>query len=207
MSSEPQVEFKVLFMGPFRGGKTSILEKYLYGKPPRDHVASMGTEVFHKKIISNDIVVGINFWDMPGQDRTPSLSAQLVRESQAVILVFDLSDKKSFEECSKWKQALDTKLEKVPVFLLGNKVDLVASQKMSALKRDMKEFCSRNSSKNPIVTYFMVSALSDDKVLTESLQQIIEHLLTMSNPASSRNNDSIPIGQERPSREKSCKCS
>ena len=59
---------------------------------------------------SNDMVVAINFWDMPGQDRTPTLNAQLVRDSQVVILVFDLSDKESFDSLREWKNALNSRL-------------------------------------------------------------------------------------------------
>ncbi|XP_075246320.1 uncharacterized protein LOC142339884 isoform X1 [Convolutriloba macropyga] len=142
------------------------------------------------------MVVAINFWDMPGQDRTPTLNAQLVRDSQVVILVFDLSDKESFDSLREWKNALNSRLDGVPVFLMGNKLDLIPNQRVAGLNQKMREFSSKNSTRNPIVQQFLVSAKADDQNLSGCLQIIIEHMLRENMPLET-NQDGIPIGRPR----------
>ena len=102
--------YKVLIIGPWKSGKTSILERYFYDKSPRDHVTTIGADIFPKKIVRNERVIEINFWDLASQDRKPVLGDMMVRKSNSVIILFDINDTESFEEVASWKKTLDTKI-------------------------------------------------------------------------------------------------
>ena len=73
--------------------------------------------------------------DTAGQERFETLTSQYYRRAQGILLVYDLTDRKSFENTSKWLRSIQevSKLKimweatlvcdlKEPVLTLGNKV-------------------------------------------------------------------------------------
>ena len=48
------------------------------------------------------------FWDTAGQEKFNSLVPSAIRGSNCAIIVFDISDRKSFEKCNHWLDAIKT---------------------------------------------------------------------------------------------------
>ena len=85
------------------------------------------------------------------------------RGAEACVLVFDITNSKSFENLSIWKQeflvkAMPKDPEAIPFFVLGNKVDLVDERAVPQAKVD--EWLKRN----PEIIYFETSALDGSHV-------------------------------------------
>lgn len=64
------------------------------------------------------------------------------------LIVFDLTDKGSFEAVEKWRDDIDRKMKPdpdVPILLLGNKVDLVKQNRelMQVTEEQMDGICTR----------------------------------------------------------------
>ena len=79
----------------------------------------------------------LQLWDTAGQERFQSLSRAFYRGAEACMLVFDLTDKKSFDSIPQWKEELLNKSmpkdpESFPFFLMGNKADLVNDREVPA---------------------------------------------------------------------------
>lgn len=74
----------------------------------------------------------INLFDTPGIDRYHSLQKQQVKKAHGIVIMFDLTDKQSFESIEGWFQKLqDIAMENIPIILVGNKVDLVQQRQVS----------------------------------------------------------------------------
>lgn len=74
---------------------------------------------------SNGIEFKINLFDTPGIDRCYSLSKQQVKRAHGIALMYDLSDKQSFNSLDGWWNKLqDSAIENIPIVLVGNKSDL-----------------------------------------------------------------------------------
>ena len=92
----------------------------------------------------------MQIWDTAGQERFQSLGRAFYRGAEACVLVFDITNDKSFDNLLTWKQeflnkAAPTDPLAIPFFVFGNKVDLyderrVSEEKIEEWKRRYPEF-------------------------------------------------------------------
>ena len=69
--------------------------------------------------------IKMEIWDTAGQERFKNIAPLYYRKAAALIIVYDISSRNSFEECKYWVQ--ETEINGNPhclKFLIGNKVDL-----------------------------------------------------------------------------------
>ncbi|KAE9413996.1 hypothetical protein Angca_006152 [Angiostrongylus cantonensis] len=104
--------FTVMLLGDSCTGKTCLLVRYKDGA-----------------FLSNNFIstVGIDYriWDTAGQERFRSVTTAYYREADALLLVFDVSNRTSFENVRSWlSQVREYGKESVRVTLVGNKCDL-----------------------------------------------------------------------------------
>jgi len=78
------------------------------------------------KIISiNDSVIKVQIWDTAGQEKYKSMSRKGYQNADAIILVYDVKDKKSFESINTWVDDIKTNSkEDILMALLANKIDM-----------------------------------------------------------------------------------
>ena len=71
----------------------------------------------------------MQMWDPSGQDRYNSLSKVYLRGSNCAIVVFDLTNRESFEAVEKWMGKLEECCsDNMVKVLVGNKSDLVTER-------------------------------------------------------------------------------
>ncbi|KAH0800346.1 Ras family protein [Histomonas meleagridis] len=78
-------------------------------------------------------------WDTAGQERFYTIAKAYFRSALGVVLVFDITDRKSFDQLPRWLR--DARLEADPhcsVILVGNKCDLAAERVVS--KEEAEDF-------------------------------------------------------------------
>ncbi len=74
-------------------------------------------------------------WDTAGQERYQSLGVAFYRGAEACILVYDITNQRSFENLNIWKQdflvkANPSKPDQFPFFVFGNKLDKADERKV-----------------------------------------------------------------------------
>lgn len=151
---------KVIILGDAGVGKTSLLKRYVNGVYSHQYKATIGADFLMKETILEGQVVQLQLWDTAGQEKFHSLGAAFYRNSECCILVFDLTDPKTFETIDTWRSEFLTQLnpkdpDNFPFVILGNKCDKESEIKVSEQK--IKAYCS---SKNNI-SYFQTSAKDD----------------------------------------------
>lgn len=128
---------KTIFLGNAGVGKTSIIQYFMYNQFSHDYESTVGIDFFNKVIPVNGRQVNLQIWDTAGQEQFKSLIPGYIREAQIVILVYDLSDPKTLDDCKEWyKQVIDTQGSIPTFFLVGNKSDLgktVSNQAIEAI--------------------------------------------------------------------------
>jgi Ras-related protein Rab-1A len=97
-------------------------------------------DVFHDSFIST---IGVDFklktipiptapsqtaklqiWDTAGQERFRTITSSIYRGASGVIVVFDVSNRDSFMNVSRWMQdAQRYTMDNTPMVLVGNKID------------------------------------------------------------------------------------
>ena len=75
--------------------------------------------------LSDGSVVNCFIYDTCGQERFNSINESYYRKADAVLLVYDITDKKSFEAIKNYycKKIRELCKSKIPIILLGNKAD------------------------------------------------------------------------------------
>ena len=124
--------FKVLLLGDSGAGKSSLILRYTEETFNSKLVNSIGVDFKMKKREIDGKVIKVQIWDTAGHERFRSITYSYYRGANAIIIVFDLSDKKSFISITEWlKQIEKHAKENVLKFLVGNKSDLVEERKVS----------------------------------------------------------------------------
>lgn len=116
-------------------GKTSIINRYLKNSADReDSTPTIGALTFTKKIDIREKQVEIIFhiWDTAGQERFKAIAPMYYRNANAAIVVFDLSDYKSFIDTQSWVREIYRYVqEPMAITLVGNKLDLVNERQVT----------------------------------------------------------------------------
>ena len=123
--------FKVVLIGDTSVGKTNILSKYLSNEFDPDSKATVGVEFGTRDFKIENNTVKVQIWDTAGQERYRSITNAYYKGAKGSLLVYDITNPKTFENVDKWLSDLKTNAEeKISVVLVGNKTDLEAERKI-----------------------------------------------------------------------------
>ena len=86
---------------------------------------SIGVDFKLKNIEIDNKKIKLQIWDTAGQERFRTITTSYYKGAHAIVIVFDITDKDSFEHVKIWMQDID-KFAKQGVMriLVGNKCDL-----------------------------------------------------------------------------------
>ncbi len=183
--------YKILLLGDMAVGKTSIIQMYTKNKVPQNHITTIGIDYATKtQRLNNGTEISFQIWDTAGQERFNSLTNKLYKSAQGLILVYDITSLKSFENINKWLETIKNENNKnVKVILVGNKIDL--ENKREVNYNQIKEF-----SENYGIDFIEISAKENIKV--ENVFIKIGELLS----DLSENNDWVQINNDAPLKKK-----
>ena len=127
----------------------------------------------------------LQIWDIPGADKFRTLSSIYFRDADAAILVFDMSNKESFNNLkNSWLRELQAIApENMVKVVVGNKADLVEEVDGSQDKADivtdkmLREFASSKKAE-----WKKISARRDQSSVDEVFQ-LVGTLLLKQNPS------------------------
>lgn len=127
---------KVIVLGDGAVGKTSIVHRYVTDKFQKRYTATIGVDILNKAVkITKEVTdyeVNLNLWDIGGQDSFKLVRGKFYKQAIAALLIFDLTNKKSFDNLEDWiKEAIDNVEQEIPFVLVGNKLDLADSRAVS----------------------------------------------------------------------------
>ncbi|CAD8062438.1 unnamed protein product [Paramecium sonneborni] len=117
--------FKYIIVGNTSVGKSCLLLQYVEQKFRSAHQVTMGVEFGTNIIQSNNHVIKLHIWDTAGQESFSSMIRAYYRNAIGCVLVFDLTDRKSFEALIKWhNEVLTCTGNDIQIIIVGNKNDL-----------------------------------------------------------------------------------
>ena len=132
VSVEDLIKLKLIVVGNQGTGKSCILNRFINETFDEKYQATIGLDFQSKNITIHDQDVRLIIYDTAGQEKFRSLIPMYIREAQIILLVYDISDKDSFDAMPNWIQEVKEVLNKEVVFaLIGNKMDLESQRKVS----------------------------------------------------------------------------
>ena len=112
-------------MGDSGVGKSCIILRYIEDTFSVNLMNSIGVDFKLKNIEIDNKKIKLQIWDTAGQERFRTITTSYYKGAHAIVIVFDITDKDSFEHVKVWMQDID-KFAKTGVMriLVGNKCDL-----------------------------------------------------------------------------------
>ena len=158
-NAKPDENIKVTLIGGSGVGKTCIIRRYYDNEYVENPASTCGGSYSAKQLKINNKIIQIDLWDTAGQERFRSLGKHFYKDAYIVLLVYDITNRKSFDELKDvWYPSLKEFGEKYSVLgVVGNKCDLYENE-------EVKEAEAREYSQQIGATYMLVSAKSGDNI-------------------------------------------
>ena len=150
MGKNTKNELKIIVVGNSGTGKTSFVNKWIKDTFDENYKATIVSEFSYKIIEYKDKSYKIQLWDLAGMDQNICITKIFSKDSHGCIVLSDITDEKTLNECIKWKNTVDENTKfldgtNIPSILIRNKVDLLENEDNNDDEEQMKEFCEKNS--------------------------------------------------------------
>ncbi|XP_063077574.1 ras-related protein Rab-37-like isoform X1 [Engraulis encrasicolus] len=124
------IAFKVMVLGDSAVGKTCLLVRFKDGAfLGGNFIATVGIDFRNKVVTVDELKVKLQIWDTAGQERFRSVTHAYYRDAQALLLLYDITRKSSFDNIRAWLTEIHEYAQKdVVIMLLGNKADMAAER-------------------------------------------------------------------------------
>ncbi|KAL7320477.1 Ras-related protein Rab-18 [Mucor circinelloides] len=123
---------KLLLIGNSNVGKSSLLLRFTDDTflPQEEVSATIGVDFKVSMMEVNGKMYKLTIWDTAGQERFRTLTSSYYRGAQGVILVYDVSNRDTFDALNTWWNEVNTYCSSPDVvkMIVGNKVDKESSR-------------------------------------------------------------------------------
>ncbi len=124
ISQEYDYLFKCIAVGDGGCGKTALTVRFAHGFFQEQYKMTIGVEFAVKLIEIAGYKTKLQIWDTGGQERFSYVRPLYYRGAMGALLVFDLTNRESFEHLANWIDEVRSNIGEIPMVLVGNKSDL-----------------------------------------------------------------------------------
>ena len=184
--------FKVILIGDSSVGKTNLLNRFVKNEFNSQSKPTVGVDFFSKTVTIDKKSVKAQIWDTAGQERFKAFSSAYYNGSHGAIIVYDVTNKDSFENVKNWITELKTHLElgNLVVMLIGNKTDLEN-------QRQVTEEQGRSLAEQLDFFFMETSAMKNStNEVSKAFMVIIEEILNKNPQLKKKGGEKIDLGKK-----------
>ncbi|SOV73598.1 ras-related protein Rab-5C [Plasmodium sp. gorilla clade G3] len=135
---------KLVLLGDTSVGKSCIVVRFAKNEFYEYQESTIGAAFMTQLIDIGECTIKFEIWDTAGQERYRSLAPMYYRGASAAVIVYDITNKKSFEGAKGWIHELKSvHSNDIIIALAGNKNDL---EEHRAVDRELAEsFANSNN--------------------------------------------------------------
>ncbi len=181
------INLKMILIGDSGVGKTSLINVIYTGKFNEQEKITTTASYVNKEIEVDEKIFNLYLWDTIGQEKMRSITKLFFTDSKIVILVYDITNRVSFESLEFWlsqvKETLDE--NKIVIGVCGNKSDLFEKEEINENKG--REFAEKINA-----VYAYTSAKSNKPGFLLFLKSLISEYMKKND----KSNDKKKLGME-----------
>jgi small GTP-binding protein len=186
------VSFKFIIIGSSGVGKTAILKRLVEDTFSAESQSTIGVEFDSTVVQVDGQEVKLQIWDTAGQERFRSIAKAYFRNAVGVLLLFDICDRKTFDETNMWLNDVHSLCDPTAVVvLIGNKADM--NQHRVVTLAEAEQFAEHHQ-----LTYMETSALTGSNI-REAFVKVATQIYRKG-PKTRPNANVAPKKQETPSK-------
>ena len=150
---------KIGLLGDTQVGKTAICRSFMNYEFENEFLSTIGNIKLEQKYkLKNGEQIKLILWDSAGQERYRSVAMSTLKAVAGVILVFDVTNKDSFTNVSKWLLDIKEHLNNPCLILFANKIDL-DKELWTIKEEEIIEFANEKK-----LVYFKTSAKTKEGI-------------------------------------------
>ena len=172
MTFDSMYTIKVVAVGNGGTGKTSMIRRFALNKFDTSYLMTLGVDFTTKGVTirdqnNKDVNIKVVVADTAGQEYYSTIRPAYYSGAQGALIVFDLTNRKSFESIPRWISEISAYLPGIPMELVGNKIDLVDSRRVTSAE-------GQDMAKEKNMTFFETSAKEGN-----GIDEVFNHLTTL----------------------------
>lgn len=125
---------KIIILGSFAVGKTSLLNRYVLNEFSEDYRPTIGVNIKSKSEIVDNKTVELVIWDIADVVTHNNIPTSYLSGTHAAILVFDITRPETYRRIHDDYKGLKKYLEGIEILIIGNKMDLVDADELEKIK-------------------------------------------------------------------------
>ncbi len=144
MVSTNKDTYRYIIIGDTEVGKSSLLLQFTERQFNTAHDMTIGVEMGSRDIKVNEKMMKLEIWDTAGQESYLSITRSYYRGADGCLLVYDITNKASFESLSMWlsEARQNSNNPNLVILMIGNKADLESKRQVST--SEANEFADAN---------------------------------------------------------------
>lgn len=142
--AESKYIIKICLLGEANVGKTSLVYRFIENKFRENYKSTLGVNLLKKDMkIEQYGDVSAQIWDLGGQESFRSLRSLYLEGANGAFVIYDMTNKKTFEKLDEWVQSFRDARDDAPIILIGNKSDL--ENQITVNKSEATEYANTNT--------------------------------------------------------------
>uniref|UniRef100_A0A914HYT1 Ras-related protein Rab-39B n=1 Tax=Globodera rostochiensis TaxID=31243 RepID=A0A914HYT1_GLORO len=123
-------QYRIILIGDSTVGKSSLLRYFTEGKNAEISDPTVGVDFYARMVeIKPNYRIKLQLWDTAGQEKFRSITRSYYRNSVGVIVVYDITNRRTFEHVVDWLAEAEANLggpdpAQLVFLLVGHKADL-----------------------------------------------------------------------------------
>ena len=203
INSDFEFLIKLVVIGDSGVGKTNFIFQFTEGRFSSVHVTTVGFDYKSKiiKLPNKKKVIKLQVWDTAGQERYMALNKNLFQKVQGIILMYDLTNRDSFEHVQSWLNLIKKNVSNKTVMLVGNKLDL-AEEKRIVTEEEGEDIGKKND-----MLFFEGSGASGenvDKIFTKMAEEVYTKLIDERSEKGEYENKNLKLDKNKSEKKKCC---
>jgi len=166
--------FKTIVVGDGAVGKTAITFRYAVGKFQENYKMTIGVDFTVKREKVNDKEVKVQVWDTGGQEKFSKIRPLYYRGALGGLVVFDVTSRESFEHLDGWMEEIQTNCTKIPIIIVGNKIDL---KNRKITKEEARKYAAKISKQMGYKIPYLETSAKTGETIKKVFRKLIESMV------------------------------